>query len=131
MAESKAVILCVDDEENPLTLRKLVLQKAGYGVITAKSAEEALEMMGAHAVDLVLSDQLMPGKTGVELAQQIKAEHADIPVILLSGVNEIPPGADSADAFVSKLEGPDSLCREIETLLNAAVGHSHSVSPEN
>ena len=131
MAESKAIILCVDDEENPLMLRKLVLQKAGYGVITAKSAEEALGIMGARQVDLVLSDQLMPGKTGVELARQIKAEHPAVAVILLSGVNEIPPGADWADAFLSKLEGPDSLCREIEALLNAGAAerHSHSVPP--
>jgi DNA-binding NtrC family response regulator len=116
--EPRAVILCVDDEENPLILRKLVLQKAGYTVLTAKSAEEALKITSSRPVDLVLSDQLMPGVTGVQLAQQLKSQHPGLPVILLSGVNEIPTGADTADAFVSKLEGPDSLCKEIEALLN-------------
>jgi two-component system, cell cycle sensor histidine kinase and response regulator CckA len=120
MPEPKAVILCVDDEENPLILRKLVLQKAGYAVLAARSGTEALEITNSQEVDLVLSDQLMPGITGVELARRVKLEHPDLPVILLSGVNEIPVGADSADAFLSKLEGPDGLCREIHALLNAA-----------
>ena len=129
MPDPKAVILCVDDEENPLILRKLVLQKAGYAVLAARSGTEALEITNAREVDLVLSDQLMPGITGVELAKQIKLEHPDLPVILLSGVNEIPIGADSADAFLSKLEGPDGLCREIEALLNTAGRtEKHSLS---
>src|SRR5690348_89887 len=57
-------ILCVDDEETPLVLRKFLLQKAGYEVLTARSAEEALAIASTSAVDLVLSDYLMPGTTG-------------------------------------------------------------------
>src|ERR1700743_2914750 len=72
LSESKAVILCVDDEPNSLVLRKLVLQKAGYEVITASSATQALDLLARQQVDLVLSDQLMPGQTGTQLAQQIK-----------------------------------------------------------
>ena len=40
------------------------------------------------------------------------------PVVLLSGVNEIPIGADVADAFLSKVEGPDSLCEKVAVVLN-------------
>lgn len=120
MGMNKAVILCVDDERNALILRKLVLQKAGYDVITAGSAREALEIAASRNIDLVLSDHLMPGTTGVELARQLKSQYPQIPVVLLSGVNEIPSGADAADVFLSKIEGPDRLCREIAAVLDAS-----------
>lgn len=113
----KAVILCVDDEENPLVLRKLVLQKAGYEVVTAQSAQEALQVLVSRTVDLVLSDHLMPGTSGGELAQQIKSRTPSLPVILISGLNEIPAGASSADVFLSKVEGPDRLCKEVAAVL--------------
>jgi CheY-like chemotaxis protein len=118
MDQRKAVILCVDDEDNPLVLRKLVLQKAGYEVLTAGSAKEALELTASRSVDLVLSDHLMPGMNGTELAQQIKAQHPNLPVILISGVNELPTGSTIANAFVSKIEGPQALCKEVAAILN-------------
>jgi CheY-like chemotaxis protein len=118
MGEQKAVILCVDDEHNPLTLRKLVLQKAGYEVLTASSGKEALQLVASRKVDLVLSDHLMPGMDGTELAQQLKNRHPQLPVILISGVNELPAGSAIANAFVSKSEGPDALCKEVAAILN-------------
>src|SRR5512133_3308445 len=121
MVPTPAVILCVDDEANPLELRKLVLQKAGYRVITANSGREALEILASHSVDLVLSDHLMPGITGAERAQQIKDLRLQVPVVLLSGVNEIPAGAEAATVFLSKVEGPEKLCRQIAIVLDAAA----------
>jgi DNA-binding NtrC family response regulator len=121
MNNRKPMILCVDDEENPLVLRKLVLEKAGYQVATVHSAAEALRVMDTQPIDLVVSDHLMPGVTGVELAQAVKARYPKMPIILISGVNDIPTDADTADAFLSKVEGPDRLCREVAALLRAAV----------
>ena len=117
MVLTKAVILCVDDEDTPLTLRKLVLQKAGYQVITAKSAAEALQISRSQKVDVVLTDHLMPGTTGAELAREIKSTTPGTHVVLFSGVNEIPTGADVADLFLSKVEGPETLCKQIACLL--------------
>lgn len=111
------VILCVDDEQTPLTLRRFVLEKAGYSVVTAGSAEEALEILSRQPVDLLLSDQLMPGTIGTELARKAKAAHPQLPVIVLSGVNEIPSDAEFADLFLSKVEGPEALCEKISALL--------------
>lgn len=113
----KAVILCVDDEPNSLVLRKLVLQKAGYEVVTAHSPAIALEILSSRVVDLVLSDQLMPGKTGTELTKEIKSQWPSLPVILISGVNEIPEDADVADLFMSKVEGPVIMCQKINEVL--------------
>lgn len=117
MPDSKAVILCVDDEPNSLVLRKLVLQNAGYEVITANSARCALDVLASRQIDLVLSDQLMPGQTGTELARQIKDRWPSLPVILISGVNEIPPDATVADLFMSKVEGPVMMCQNINDVL--------------
>ena len=127
MADNKHVILCVDDEDNPLVLRKLVLEKAGYEVATAHSADEALNILASRRIDLVLSDHLMPGVTGAELAQEIKTRFPAIPFILISGVNDVPLNADSADAFLSKVEGPDKLCRQIAAVLRGQS--SSSVRP--
>jgi CheY-like chemotaxis protein len=118
--EHKAFILCVDDEELPLLLRKLVLEKQGYKVVTASSATVALQTLNEHRVDLVLTDQLMPGGTGTELAQSIKGLWPDLPVILISGVNEMPADASSADVFISKTEGPLAMCEKISAALASA-----------
>lgn len=112
-------ILVVDDEELPLTLRKLVLERQGYQVVTARSASDAMRALGASRVDLVLTDQVMPGGTGTELAQSIKKRWPEMPVVLISGINEIPPEAAYADMFISKVEGPTALCAKISAILSA------------
>ena len=76
-----------------------------------------MRMLDSSHVDLVLSDQLMPGGTGTELAQKIKTTRPELPVVLLSGVNEIPDGAHFADSFISKVEGPKALCERITGVL--------------
>lgn len=110
-------ILCVDDEELSLTLRKLVLEKQGYRVMVARSSHEAMGILVNHHVDLVLADQIMPGGTGTELSKLIKKKWPDLPVILISGINEIPPDAIYADQFISKIDGPVAMCASISALL--------------
>jgi CheY-like chemotaxis protein len=116
----KEIILCVDDEENQLAVRKLVLESKGYEVLTAASGRQALDLLAQHQVDLVLSDHLMPGLTGAELARQIKAQKPELPVILISAVNEIPADAAYADLFMSKLDGPLVMCENIAAMLARA-----------
>ena len=120
MLEDKAVILCVDDEEIPLMLRRLVLEKAGYKVVTAGSAAEAWDIVTSRHIDLVLSDHLMPGSTGAELAREIKTRLPGLPVILHSGVNEVPSDAGYADLFLSKVVGPIILCEKVCAVLAEA-----------
>ena len=116
----KELILCVDDEENQLAVRKLVLESKGYAVLTAPSGQQALVLLTQHPVDLVLSDHLMPGLTGAELARQIKGQKPELPVILISAVNEIPADAANADLFMSKLDGPIAMCENIAAILARA-----------
>jgi CheY-like chemotaxis protein len=96
----------VDDEDIPRTLRVMVLAKQGYTVLPAVSAAQALELLDQHHVDLVLTDQMMPGLVGTELAKILRAARPQLPIVIVSGVNEIPDDAIFADRFVSKVEGP-------------------------
>jgi CheY-like chemotaxis protein len=122
----RELILCVDDEENQLAVRKLVLESKGYEVLTAASGRQALGLLAQNQVDLVLSDHLMPGLTGAELARQIKAQKPELPVILISAVNEIPADAAYADLFMSKLDGPMAMCENIATMLARAKDASQN-----
>jgi CheY-like chemotaxis protein len=93
--------------------------KQGYSVLTAGSASEALDLLDRHDVDLVLTDQMMPGMVGTELAKRLRATKPTLPVIIVSGVNEIPEDAIFADRFVSKVEGPAALFRTIAEVLGS------------
>jgi CheY-like chemotaxis protein len=123
MLPGSITILCVDDEETPRTLRSLILQKQGYKVVTAASGTEALELLNRATIDLVLSDQMMPGMTGTELTKSVKAMRPAIPVVLISGVNEIPEDASYADRFISKIGGPELLFKTVLEVLTA-YGHT-------
>jgi CheY-like chemotaxis protein len=126
----RAVILCVDDEEVPRTLRVMILIKQGYTVLAAVSAVQALELLDQHHVDLVLTDQMMPGVVGTELAKKLRAIRPWLPIIIVSGVNEIPEDAIFADRFVSKVEGPEALFRNIaEVLAHYSQQHKQDCLP--
>src|ERR1700759_3900844 len=122
MVISSITILCVDDEETPRILRKLILQKQGYQVITAGSGVEALEILNDANVNLVLSDLRMPGMSGTELTKTVKSMRPTMPVILISGVNEIPSDASYADRFISKVGGPELL---FETVIEVLTEYGH------
>lgn len=121
----RPVILCVDDEELPLTLRRLVLEKQGYEVIPARSADVAAKLIETRIPDLVLTDLLMPGGSGSELARRVKQAHPALPVVLISGVNEIPEDAIHVDLFISKVEGPARMCDQIAAVLAQSRSHPH------
>ena len=117
MSATKAAILCVDDEAVPRTLRRLILLTQGYEVVAASNAAEALDILSTRHFDLVLTDHIMPSVTGTELTRRIKATMPHMPVILISGVNEIPADANFADRFISKIEGPEALFQAVAQVL--------------
>ena len=67
-----ATILCVDDEELGLKIRKLLLEANGYTVLTASDAEAALALFETNTFDLVITDHLLPTIPGTELARIMK-----------------------------------------------------------
>jgi CheY-like chemotaxis protein len=68
----KTLLLCVDDEPIGLEVRKVVLQRQGYEVLTATSGREALKLFAAHDVSAVILDYSMPEMNGTEVAIELK-----------------------------------------------------------
>ena len=110
------VLLCVDDDPAGLNLRKIVLERAGYTVLTATSGEEAMSLMAVHAPDLLITDHLLPSMSGVQLAGEAKRLRPEVRVLILSGLIECPESAN-VDAFLCKVDGPGALIEKIGTVL--------------
>jgi PAS domain S-box-containing protein len=89
-----ARLLIVDDEKSIRITTQSFLAAQGYDVATASSADEALSMLDQTPVDVVISDILMPGKSGIDLLHAIRARHDTLQVILMTG----EPRLDSAAA---------------------------------
>lgn len=79
----KARILTVDDDSLVLAMLAIKIRKAGYDIVQASSAEEALDVIAENQPDLAVLDISMPGMSGIELAQRLRAE-TDIPFMFLS-----------------------------------------------
>jgi CheY-like chemotaxis protein len=112
-----ATILCLDDEPVGLEIRAMVLRITGYTVFAASSAEEALQILADHHIDLVINDYLLPGTTGTQVAASMKKFRPDIPILILSGLIDLPEGIEPADCFLSKCEPPAVLLATIAELL--------------
>jgi CheY-like chemotaxis protein len=111
------VVLCIDDAEVALRVRKLLLASAGYSVLTASSGEEGLELFKQNPVDLVIADHFLSEKTGAEIAREMKDLKPKVPILIVSAASEEPAGIEFADGFLSKAEGPDILLATIAGLL--------------
>ncbi len=80
-------ILIVDDDESIRNLLRQILERDGYTCELAGDAEEAIEFLKMQTVDLVISDMAMPGKSGIQLLEEIKANHPIIPTLMISGIS--------------------------------------------
>ena len=83
----KRKILIIDDELDILKTTKYALEDAGYKVYTVDNGEEGLMRLKTVNPDLILLDLLLPGRTGFQIAQEIKSkdEYKNIPIIVISG----------------------------------------------
>jgi len=100
--KAKKTILCVDDHEQSLSIRKLILETRGYRVIACTTGEQALEAFRAGGVDLVLTDLVMPGMSGNDLVEHIKQISPATPIILFSGQVKMYDQNTLADIFLPK-----------------------------
>jgi two-component system, OmpR family, response regulator CpxR len=107
----KKVILCVDDNEQALAVRKFLLETRGYRVITATNGESGIELLRQGGVDLVLSDLVMPQMDGNEMIRRMKQYAPEVPMVLISGTVKAFERANRADAFL-----PKGACSPVEML---------------
>ena len=110
-------VLCVDDEQIGLRVRKSLLESHGFKVLTANSGQQGLAMFDDN-VDLVVLDYYMPGLNGGEVAAEMRRRRPDVPIIFLSAYFSLPTAAlELANAFITKGDPPDVLIQKIEQLV--------------
>lgn len=90
------VVLLVDDEAHILSALRRALRREGYELLAATSAAEALELLEERRVDLVLSDQKMPGTSGLELLRRVSERYPDVARLLITGWPEEVPATERA-----------------------------------
>jgi two-component system response regulator CpxR len=126
----KKTILCVDDNEQALSIRKILLETRGYRVVACKNGETALEAFRCGGVDLVLTDLLMPGVDGSRLIEEVKRISPQTPTVLISGRTKIYERETMADVFLPKgLYEPAELLERIRQLLVRKRGPKRQVEP--
>jgi len=98
----KKVILCVDDNEQELSVLKFMLVTNGYRVLAALSGQEAIGIFQQNAVDLVLADHSMPQMSGDQLVTKLKQIAAHVPMVLLGDPQKMGGQIHGADALLAK-----------------------------
>jgi EAL domain-containing protein (putative c-di-GMP-specific phosphodiesterase class I)/FixJ family two-component response regulator len=88
-------LLLVDDEPNIVASLKRLLRSDGYQILSANSARDGLDLLQKHKVDIILSDQRMPGMTGVDFLRIAKEMYPDTVRIVLSGYTELQSVTDA------------------------------------
>ena len=94
---SQRSLLLVDDELNILSALKRLLRQDKYDIVTANSAQEALTVLSHRSVDVIVTDQRMPGMTGVEFLRLAKDSYPDTIRIVLSGYTELQSVTDAVN----------------------------------
>ncbi len=98
----KKIILCVDDNEQELSVLKFMLSTNGYRVVSTSNAHDAIGIFSEIPVDLVLSDFSMPQMNGDLLVKRLKQIASHIPMILLGDPSKMADSLHGADALLAK-----------------------------
>ncbi|HSN00017.1 MAG TPA: DUF1631 family protein [Rudaea sp.] len=121
-------LLLVDDEENILRALSRTLRADGYRILTAGNATEALEVLRTHEVNVVVSDQRMPGITGTDFLATVKDQFPDVLRILLSGYSDAATITNAINRgtiykFLTKPWNDEELRLEIGNAFRACEQH--------
>ena len=110
--------MAVDDDGLVLTNTVAMLDDLGHTGLAASSGKEALDILRQQgSVDLVITDHAMPQMTGLQLAEAIKKEWPELPVIIATGFAEMEPGAASTLPKLAKPFTEAELAKELERVI--------------
>ena len=119
-AKKTRLILCVDDEVVGLHVRRILLERAGYTVLTAQDGLSGIQIFASEPVDAVVLDYSMPGMHGGEVARQMRQKKPDVPILLLSAYVGLPDEVSSlVDIYMTKGEGAPALLDKLGNLLSS------------
>ena len=115
-------LLIVDDDPGTLASLSRAFRLAGYEATVCESATRALDLLRNDRFDLLLSDVVMPGMTGPELAAALRERHPTLPVLFMSGFPGVPnPAPNPLPPGATLLDKPFSIDRLLHAVA-AAVG---------
>ena len=118
-ATDPLVVLAVDDDQLVLMNTAAMLADLGHEVLEATSGQQALDLLADNAVDLVITDYLMPQMNGVQLAEAVDAGWPGVPVLLATGYAELPAGTGTMLPRLAKPFREDQLARAVIELAGA------------
>jgi len=125
---TEKTILVIDDEERYRRLYAETLQKAGFAVVSAMSAEEATEKVETSLPAMIVTDVRMPGMDGITFLKQIKARCAELPVLLITAYADVRDAVNALKlGAVDYLEKPVDL-DELVAAVSDALGVTESVT---
>lgn len=135
MIEAVKKILTVDDDPDILKLMGMRLQAAGYQVVAASNAEEALSQIAVSRPSLVITDLRMPGMDGMALFDAIHQSDPALPVIMVTAHGSIPEAVDATQrgvfGFLTKPFDSKSLLQQVEAALRIGTDPLMHSSAEN
>ena len=119
MSDSRRLVLCVDDERVGLHVRKLLLERSGYNVITAHDGKTGLTLFEENPVDVVVLDYAMPGMHGGEVAAHMRATKPNVPILLLSAYVGLPSDVTGlVNVYMTKGEGAPALLEKLDAIFS-------------
>lgn len=110
-------ILCVDSSPEMLEIYKSILEADGYHVLTVRSGADALQLLKFYPINAVVLDDIMPGMTGVALAEKIKRSTNNVLVVMYSSNLSEYADLPCVDSLLYKGKGPIALRKLLGTLL--------------
>jgi CheY-like chemotaxis protein len=120
----KKIILCVEDNEQELSVLKFMLTTNGYRVLSAASAQEAIGVFSESTVDLVLADYSLPQMNGCQMVERLKQIASHVPMIVLGDPQRMAGELHAADALLAKKN-----CSSLELLERIKVMSARKRGP--
>jgi DNA-binding response OmpR family regulator len=119
-------VLCVEDEDPQLELRRLLFESAGFEFVGARTGAEALALFRDRQISVVVLDYWMSSMNGLAVATEMKRQRPSIPVIILSGFAALPgEGAGLVDAWFQKATiEPEELIERVTELIRRKAAHA-------
>jgi CheY-like chemotaxis protein len=129
--DTTKTVLCIDDEQSGLTVRKMLLESSGFHALTAASGLEGLDIFHSRPVDAVIVDYLMPEMDGAIVSSRIKQLKPRLPVIMLSAFATAREGVMGVvDAFIEKGGSPATLLSRLKSLIHLRSHIHHELCRE-
>ena len=118
MKPASNLVLCVDDELTGLQIRKILLERAGYRVLTAPDGPSGLAIFSAEPIEAVILDYSMPDMHGGEVATRMRQIKPQVPILLLSAYMGLSSEVTSlVDLYMTKGGGAPVLLEKLGSLL--------------